>query len=52
MTEWLATIGLGAFLFFTVKGLAWLIVPALIIWYKRRKSVRSSEPRRAARDTS
>lgn len=44
MTEWLATLGIGAFLFFTIKGLAWLIVPALIIWYKRRKAQRANMP--------
>jgi len=52
MTEWLATVGLGAFLFFTVKGLAWLVVPALIIWYKRRRARRIAEPRRAIEEAS
>lgn len=28
--RWLARIGVAGFLFFTIKGLLWLLVPALI----------------------
>lgn len=31
--KWLAYAGIGAFTFFLVKGLAWLIVPAVLVWY-------------------
>lgn len=30
MKEWIRKLGVAGFLFFLVKGLAWLIVPALI----------------------
>ena len=31
--KWLTYAGIGAFTFFLVKGLAWLIVPAVLVWY-------------------
>ncbi len=31
--KWLKYAGVGAFLFFTIKGLLWLVVPALLIWW-------------------
>ena len=31
--RWLKYAGIGAFTFFLVKGLAWLIVPAVLVWY-------------------
>lgn len=31
--KWVAYAGIGAFTFFLVKGLAWLIVPAVLIWW-------------------
>ena len=34
MTRWLKTAGTGAFVFFTLKGLAWLLVPALMYWLR------------------
>jgi hypothetical protein len=46
MTDWLATLGIGAFLFFTIKGLAWLAVPALVIWWKRRGGPRLKDEKR------
>jgi hypothetical protein len=37
--EWAATLGLGAFLFFLIKGLLWLAVPiALGFWARSRKA--------------
>ncbi len=29
--RWLARLGLAGFLFFLIKGLLWLIVPALVV---------------------
>ncbi len=34
--KWLKYAGIGAFTFFLVKGLAWLIVPAVLVWYGTR----------------
>jgi len=31
--KWLKYAGIGAFMFFLIKGLLWLIVPALLIWW-------------------
>ncbi|HMN41538.1 MAG TPA: hypothetical protein PKE29_11885 [Phycisphaerales bacterium] len=28
-------LGLAAFVFFLIKGLAWLVVPALMVWWGR-----------------
>lgn len=30
--KWLKYAGIGAFTFFLVKGLAWLIVPVVLVW--------------------
>jgi hypothetical protein len=30
LPKWARRLGLGAFLFFLIKGLAWLIVPGLV----------------------
>lgn len=32
-TKKLRWLGLAAFLFFLIKGLAWLVVPALLVWW-------------------
>jgi DMSO reductase anchor subunit len=32
-TSWLKRLGVGGFLFFLVKGLLWLIVPALLVFF-------------------
>ncbi len=34
--KWIARFGLAGFIFFFVKGLAWLIVPALLAWMAAR----------------
>ena len=34
VTRWFARIGLAGFVFFLVKGLLWLAVPALIVAFK------------------
>jgi hypothetical protein len=31
--KWLARFGVGAFAFFFIKGMLWLIVPALLLWW-------------------
>jgi hypothetical protein len=31
--KWLKRLGAAAFLFFFVKGLLWLTVPVLILWF-------------------
>lgn len=31
--SWRQRVGLGALVFFTVKGLAWLLVPAVLAWW-------------------
>ena len=33
---WLRRVGLIGVLFFTIKGLAWLTVPAVIAWWSTR----------------
>ncbi len=33
---WLARLGIGAFLFFLVKGLLWLTLPALMAYFASR----------------
>jgi len=30
---WLKRLGLAGFLFFLAKGLLWLIVPAVLVWF-------------------
>jgi len=30
--RWLRHLGIGAFLFFLVKGIAWLVVAGLAVW--------------------
>ncbi|MDP3645883.1 MAG: hypothetical protein Q8R25_02245 [bacterium] len=30
---WAKRLGIAGFLFFTIKGLLWLIVPAALIWF-------------------
>lgn len=32
-TPWLKRIGIAGFLFFLVKGMLWLIVPALLVYF-------------------
>ncbi len=34
LRAYLARFGIGAFLFFTIKGLLWLIIPALIVAWR------------------
>ncbi len=34
MRRWLKSAGIGAFVFFTLKGVAWLLVPALMYWLR------------------
>lgn len=34
--KWLKYAGVGAFTFFLIKGLLWLIVPAALIWWGAR----------------
>lgn len=31
--SWIARLGFAGFMFFLIKGLLWLIVPAVIGWY-------------------
>lgn len=31
--KWLAYAGAGAFMFFLIKGLLWLVVPAALLWW-------------------
>ncbi|MGI8542173.1 MAG: hypothetical protein ACR2MD_01685 [Aridibacter sp.] len=31
--KWIKRFGFAGFLFFFIKGLLWLIVPALLIWF-------------------
>ena len=31
---WWRRLGLGAFLFFLIKGLAWLALPVLAVWWR------------------
>lgn len=31
--KWIKRFGVAGFLFFFIKGLLWLIVPALLIWF-------------------
>ncbi len=39
--EWLGGLGLAAFLFFLIKGLLWLLIPALgVVVAKRRIAAR------------
>jgi hypothetical protein len=35
MRTWIRRLGVAGFLFFLIKGLAWLIVPALIVASQR-----------------
>jgi len=35
--EWLGGLGIAAFLFFTIKGLLWLIIPALGVVVARKR---------------
>ncbi len=32
-TSWLKRLGVAGFLFFLVKGLLWLALPALLVWF-------------------
>jgi hypothetical protein len=34
-TRWFKRFGVAGFLFFLVKGLLWLIIPALIVYFAR-----------------
>ena len=31
--KWIKRFGVAGFLFFLIKGLLWLIVPAILIWF-------------------
>jgi len=31
--KWIKRFGVAGFLFFFIKGLLWLIVPAILIWF-------------------
>jgi len=31
--KWIKRFGVAGFMFFLVKGLLWLIVPAMLIWF-------------------
>ena len=31
-TKWIKRFGVAGFLFFFIKGLLWLVVPAVLIW--------------------
>jgi hypothetical protein len=31
--KWLKRLGVAGFLFFLIKGLLWLIVPAALVWF-------------------
>jgi hypothetical protein len=33
VVSWFARIGIVGFLFFTLKGLLWFLIPALILWW-------------------
>jgi len=33
VSKWVKRIGVWGIIFFTVKGLLWLIVPAVLVWY-------------------
>lgn len=33
MKTWFKRIGIAGLLFFTVKGLLWLIIPAALVWF-------------------
>lgn len=33
-TAWLKRLGVAGFLFFFIKGMMWLIVPAAIVWWR------------------
>lgn len=33
--KWIARLGVAGFLFFLIKGLLWLIIPALLVWWGR-----------------
>lgn len=35
-SPWVRRLGAAAFLFFLIKGLLWLIVPALAVWWGTR----------------
>jgi len=35
LPRWARRLGVAAFLLFLIKGLAWLIVPALLVWWGR-----------------
>lgn len=39
--EWLGGLGIAAFLFFTIKGLLWLVIPTLgVVVAKKRLAAR------------
>ncbi len=33
MKHWLKRIGVAGILFFTIKGLLWLLVPLALVWF-------------------
>jgi hypothetical protein len=30
---WVKRLGVAGFIFFTIKGLLWLIIPAVLVWW-------------------
>jgi hypothetical protein len=36
LPKWARRVGLAAFVFFLVKGLLWLLVPAAVVWWGSR----------------
>lgn len=36
LAKWIKRLGFWGFLFFFVKGLLWLLIPALIAWWSTR----------------
>jgi hypothetical protein len=33
LVTWLKRLGIAGFLFFFIKGVLWLIVPAVLVWW-------------------
>ncbi len=31
--QWIKRLGIAGFLFFTIKGLLWLIIPAILVYF-------------------
>ena len=37
LPKWTRRLGAAAFLFFLIKGLMWLIVPAVVVWWSANR---------------